>query len=66
MEEKTKITTKIYYVCGGCKKKLENITLGSGTGLFDFASSSKNAMYCENKECDKFGYLTVVGIKIEE
>lgn len=66
MEEKTKITTKTYYACGTCSKKMESIKIGGGnSGIFDFYTSS-TAMYCGNKECEKFGFLTVVGIKKEE
>ena len=66
MDEKTKINTKVWYACGTCNKKMDTISLGSGGDLFDFGSSKRQALWCENKECDKFGYLTLVGIKKEE
>lgn len=66
MEETSKITTKTYYVCGKCQKKLETMSLGSSGDVFNMFASSKTALYCDNKECDHYGMLTVVGIKREE
>lgn len=65
MDEKSKTITKTYFICPICNTKMESIDLGKGGELFSFGSSSK-ALYCNNKECDKFGYLTVAGIKKEE
>lgn len=66
-EDVTKITTKTYYVCGDCQEKLAILSLGgSSSDMFSFFSTSKTAMYCEKKDCEKFGLLTVVGIKREE
>lgn len=67
MENETqKITTKTYYRCGTCKKKMETIDLGGASDMFSFGTGTRKALYCDNKECEKFGYLTVVGIKVEE
>lgn len=66
MEEKTKLGTKVWYECGTCKKKMETISIGGGGDLFGLSSGSKQGLYCDNKECDKFGYLTIAGIKKEE
>lgn len=64
MDNLSKITTKTWYACRKCEKKMESISIGGNTGIFDF--STKSAMWCENKECERFGDLTVVGIKKEE
>ena len=61
-----KITTKEYFVCGDCEKKMESIKVGGSSDLFNFGGSSINLMYCDNKECAKFGYLTVAGKKVKE
>lgn len=68
MEEKSKVTTSVYYVCGDCSKKMEGISLGSGgSDIFSsMFSKSPSALYCNNKECPKFGFLTVAGVKKEE
>lgn len=65
MEEKSTITTKEYMACVTCKKKMKSISLGGGSDFLGFIGGIK-ALYCNNKECDKFGYLTVAGIKIQE
>lgn len=62
--EKSKISTKEWFECITCGKKLEAISLGSGSDLFGLGS--RIAMYCDNKECEKFGYLTVAGVKKSE
>jgi len=65
MEEKTKITIKEYYACVKCGKKMESIKWGTAD-VFSFFSGEKGALYCDNKECDGFGYLTVAGVKKTE
>lgn len=66
MEDITKTTTKTYYVCRDCSKKMETMSVGSsGLDFFGVTSNGK-AMYCNDKDCPKFGYLTVAGIKKEE
>jgi hypothetical protein len=68
MENITKATTKQWYECGECKTKMDTISMGgSSTGfdMFGIGGTSK-AFYCNNKECEKFGYLTIAGIKKEE
>ncbi len=65
MENLSKIATVTYYACGVCQKKMDTVTLGGSSDLFSFGSHSK-AMFCNNKECENFGFLTVVGIKKEE
>jgi len=68
MENITKAVTKQWYECGKCQKKMETITVGSKSDfdLFGTKISEGRAFYCNNKDCDKFGYLTVAGIKKEE
>lgn len=68
MENIQKSTTKQWFECGTCKTKMETMSLGgSNTGfdIFGIGGTSK-AFYCNNKECDKFGYITIAGIKREE
>lgn len=60
-----KVNTKEYFVCSECKKKLEQMELGSSSDLFGFGGTKK-ALYCDNKQCDRFGLLTVAGIKKTE
>lgn len=64
-KELTKSVGKKYFVCRKCAQKLSIIDLSSSSDIFS-VFSKQSAMYCENKECDEFGYLTVVGIKKEE
>lgn len=66
MEETTKITTKTYYVCIACERKMESVNLGNGSDFMGLLSASQKAMYCDNKKCDKFGFLTVAGFRREE
>jgi len=61
-----KSTTKEYFVCRECEKKMESIKVNGGGDLFSLGSSSVILMYCDNKECPKFGYLTVAGKKVKE
>ena len=61
-----KSTTKEYFVCVTCEKKMESIKVGGSSDLFNFSGGSQSFMYCDNKECDKFGYLTVAGKKVKE
>ncbi len=68
IEDITKTTTKQYFACITCKQKMESIEISKNSS-FDFFGTmtpSGKAMYCNSKECDKFGYLTVAGIKKEE
>ena len=44
---------------------METVSLGSSTDLFAFTGGSK-ALYCDNKECERYGFLTIVGIKKTE
>ena len=64
----TKATTKQWFECGKCNVKMDTINMGGSSSAFDvFGMSGTNkAFYCNNKECEKFGYLTVAGIKKEE
>lgn len=67
MENITKATTKTWYVCGKCQEKMETISIKSNdSDLFGLSLGGGKAFYCDNKDCDKFGYLTVAGIKKEE
>lgn len=66
MEEQSKITVKQWFACIKCEKKMESISLGSSSDLFGLGSGSSKGMYCDNKECDRYGLLTVAGIKKEE
>ena len=65
MPELAKTTTKQYFACRKCEKKIESVSLGSSTDFLGFGGSGK-AYYCDNKECNEYGRLTVVGIKKEE
>lgn len=63
----TKVTTKQWYECGTCNKKMETMSLGTSSGFDMFGTGNTGkCFYCNNKECEKFGYLTVAGIKKEE
>jgi len=45
-------------LCKSCKVKMKNIPQG-----FDaFSFMQANPQYCENKDCEEFGYVTMVGI----
>ncbi len=45
-------------LCRHCKQKLKEMM-----GSFDaFSFLSPPMMYCENNECEEFGYVTMVGI----
>lgn len=66
MEEQSKITTKQWFACIKCAKKMETISLGGSSDIFGLSSGNNKAMYCDNKECEKYGYLTVAGVKKEE
>ncbi len=66
MENLSKVTTKEYFACQKCEKKLEGIEVGGGGSSFLDFSTKRTIMYCDNKECSKFGDLTIVGIKKTE
>ena len=68
MENITKATTKRWYECATCNKKMETINMGGSSSGFDIfgISGTSKAFYCDNKQCGKFGYLTIAGIKKEE
>ena len=63
-----KTITKTFFGCVKCLKKMESITIGgSDGGMFaGFGSSSTKAMYCDNRECERYGLLTVAGIRTQE
>jgi len=44
--------------CRTCKQKLKEIPQGFDS--FGFSNLIKQ-MYCENKDCEEFGYVVVVG-----
>lgn len=46
-------------LCKECKKKMKDIP----TGFDAFSMFQASPQYCENSECDEFGYVTMVGIK---
>lgn len=48
-------------LCKCCAKKMKNIPQG-GFDVFAFIPQAI-PQYCENKECEEFGYVTMVGIK---
>lgn len=68
MEEKTKIATKTWFECADCHTKMETVKISGSGGIFDdfLGGSTKSCFYCNDKNCPKFGYLTVAGIKKEE
>ncbi len=63
-----KSTTKISFGCVKCLKKMESIKIGasSGGGIFGLENTVVKALYCDNKKCDRFGLLTVAGLRTEE
>lgn len=62
-----KTNTKEFFACRKCAKRMETIVVSGAGGLEFFGGSSKQTLfYCDNKECEKFGDLTVVGIKKTE
>jgi hypothetical protein len=66
MAEIEKTTTLEYYVCRKCEKKMITMTIkSSGFDLFGIGGDGK-AFYCDNKECEHFGFLTIAGIKKTE
>ena len=67
MDEVKKATTKQWFECRSCKTKMATMTVGKDQtfDIFGIGGSGK-AFYCDNKECDKFGYLTIAGIQKEE
>lgn len=49
--------------CRTCKEKLKNIPVGFDA--FNFLNPVTQ-MYCENNNCEEYGYVTVVGIPEED
>jgi hypothetical protein len=45
--------------CRKCGEEMKSVNMGGG----DFAIFGTTAHYCDNKECERFGDLTVAGIK---
>ncbi len=66
-EEKSiaNIKVKETDLCIKCGKELKTQKMGSGD-LFGFTSSGSGAFYCENTDCDMFGYLTLARTKKSE
>lgn len=62
MENKEKLITEQIFVCGKCEKEMGKIKIGTGSDIFGFGGTSQ-VYYCDNRECEKYGLLTVVGIK---
>lgn len=62
MNEDVKKKTVSYYLCGKCEKEMK---VKSSGDFFSFLSVP-DPMYCENKECEDWGYLKMVGIKKEK
>lgn len=62
------VSKKQWFECVKCDVKMETANLGGSATVFDiFGTSGINkAFYCNNKECDMFGYLTLAVIKKEE
>lgn len=62
------VAKKQWFECAKCQNKMETTNLGgSSTGFDIFGIGGTNkAFYCNNKECEMFGYLTLAGIKKEE
>ena len=62
------IAKKQWFECAKCSKKMGTTDLGGASTGFDIFGTGKvnKAFYCDNKECDMFGYLTLAGIKKEE
>lgn len=61
-----KSTTKEYFVCAKCEKKLGTFEISSGTDFLGFGGKKNLLLYCDNSECVKYGDLTIVGIKKKE
>ena len=59
---------KQWFECIKCKHKMQTTDLGGSSTVFDIfgVKGTNKAFYCDNKECDMFGYLTLAGIKKEE
>lgn len=53
--------TKLRFLCGKCKKEVKTKT---STDFMAFIFEGE-PMYCVNKECEAFGYLTMAAIKEE-
>lgn len=67
MQNISKATTKTYYTCRECKKKMETIEIKSnGTDIFGLGLTSGKAFYCDDNLCKYYGFLTIAGIKVEE
>jgi hypothetical protein len=60
-----KLNTEEIFCCGKCEKEMGKIKVGSGIDMFGFVGTSQ-VYYCDNKECERYGLLTVVGIKKEK
>lgn len=45
-------------LCVKCGKELKTTKFG-GADLFGFGSSGVGGFYCDNSDCDFFGYLTL-------
>ena len=60
-----KVNAVEYFACKKCEKKLGILEVSGGTGgdLFGFSAGKTKLLYCDNKECEKFGDLTIVGVK---
>jgi len=65
MENLEKTTTTEYFACRKCKKKMETQKLGGGDNFFGL-TSTMSVLYCNNNECEKYGDLTLVGLKVKE
>ena len=65
-EKLEKSITETYFGCRKCEKKMLNISLGSSSDFLGFMSGKTEIFYCDSKECEEFGRLTIVGIKIEK
>lgn len=48
-------------LCRNCKQKLKDVPQG-----FDAPMFTPTQLYCENRECDEFGYVVIVGIPEEK
>jgi hypothetical protein len=62
------VAKKQWFECVKCNQKMEVTDLGGSSTAFDlFGTKGTNkAFYCNNKECDMFGYITLAGIRKEE
>jgi len=47
-----------WFECASCNKKMETANSDGSASAFDIfgISDTNKALYCNNKECDKFGY----------